>query len=410
MDITPTTNSSLPTMSTSTRTSISGPSPASVMDPEGDVVLLIPTDKGNARFQINSSTLCVVSPVFRAMIGRYSRFKEASALAGTKANESHTPYELTLEDDNQNALAVVLRIIHMKNHLVPKHLDEDQLYEVAVICDKYDMSQAVMLWTDRWIAALVQNESAKPPTVVGHKWLFISYVFARKELFHKLSQELIFTATTSTDDSTALLMTAKDGSGMNDYIPDSILGEIATCRQQSIESMIDCVHRAVDKYRQPGSEVRQCKSSTKEEACDSLVLGFLIRALTLKGVYPIASSEVMHKSTRDIKGILGDMTFPSKIFFMDNLGMNCGYCSRSYGYSRQTNINGYCGNCGRTEPAMPASSNHSLSCSPIANLNKDIQAIYDSIVGLSLDTFSRIKKEGETDAYVAAEGKTLWEL
>ena len=196
------------------------------MDPEGDVVLVIPTDKGKARFKINSNTLCVASPVFRAMIGRHSRFKEASILAATRADSNHTPYELTLED-NQNALGVVLKIIHMKHHLVPKYLDEDQLYEVAVICDKYDMSQAVMLWADRWIAALVPNESAKPPIVIGHKWLFISYVFVRRELFHELSYELILTAMTSTDDSgsTILVMTAKDGSGMNEYIPDLILSK-----------------------------------------------------------------------------------------------------------------------------------------------------------------------------------------
>jgi len=223
--MTSTANRSQPATSASTRTFISGPPSAAVMDPEGDVVLVIPTDKGKARFQINSSTLCVASAVFRAMFGRHSRFKEASVLAATRADASCTPYELTLEDDNQNALAVVLRIIHMKNHLVPKHLNEDQLYEVAVICDKYDVSQAVMLWADKWIAGLVPDEAAKPPTVIGHKWLFISYVFARKELFRELSQELILTATTSTDDSTALVMTAKDGSGMNEYIPDSILSK-----------------------------------------------------------------------------------------------------------------------------------------------------------------------------------------
>ena len=225
MDVTSTANPSRPATSASARTSISGLASAAVMDPEGDIVLVIPTDKGKARFQINSSTLCVASAVFRAMIGRHSRFKEASVLAAIRADSSSTPCELTLEDDNQYALGVVLRIIHMKHHLVPKYLDEGQLYEIAVICDKYDMSQATMLWADRWIANLVPNESAKPPTVIGHKWLFISYVFARKELFYELSHELILTTITSTDDSTTLVMTAKDGSGMNEYIPDSILSK-----------------------------------------------------------------------------------------------------------------------------------------------------------------------------------------
>lgn len=394
-----------------TRTSKSKPSPPTVMDPEGDVVLIIPTDKGKARFQINSSTLCVASPVFRAMIGRHSKFKEASVLAAARADARCTPYELTLGGDNQNALAVVLRIIHMKNHLVPKQLDEDQLYEVAVICDKYDVSHAVMLWTDRWITALVPNESARPPTVIGHKWLFISYVFARRRLFYELSQELILTATTATGDSTALVMTAKDGSGMNEYIPDSILSKIAACRQQSIERMMDCVHQAVDKYNKPGSEPLQCKSTQKQEACDSLVLGFLIRAFTLKGVYPIASPQVMHTCTRGIKDILDDMKFPSVVYCGEGLIMGtryCTYCS-ARGYSRQLNAGGYCSACGQTDNIFPATLNHSLSCSPITDFTKDIQAIYNGVVGLGLESFRVMKIEGATDVSSAVEGSNLWE-
>lgn len=401
------------TSATGTRTSKSRSSQPAVVDPEGDVVLVIPTDKGKARFQINSSTLCVASSVFRAMMGRHSQFKEARVLASARADANCIPYELTLEDDNQNALAVVLRIIHLKNYLVPKQVDEDQLYEVAVICDKYDVSIALMLWADRWITALVPNESASPPTVIGHKWLFISYVFARKELFHKLSKELILTATTATDDSTALVMTAKDGSEMNEYIPDSILIGIATCRQQSIERMMDRVHRAVDTYSKPGSNALQCKKPEKQEACDSLVLGFLIRAFTSKGVYPIASSEVMHTCVRDIKGILDDMTFPTNVYCGEGAVLSTGvrYCSncRNSGYSRQLNGSGYCSYCGRTDAMLHPNSNHSQSCSPIPDFSKEIQAIYDEVVGLNLETFIHMKIKGAMEVSMTAKGNSLWE-
>jgi len=175
---------------------------------------------------------------------------------------------------------------------------------------------------------------------------------------------------------------------------------------------MDRVHQAVDKYSKPGSEPLQCKSTTKEEACDSLVLGFLIRAFTLKGVYPIASG-VMHKSTRDIKNILDDMKFPSNIYCGETpvtTGTRyCSYCSRNYGCSCQLNVTGYCSHCRQTEPVTTPTANHSPSCSPIADFMKDIQAIYDGVVGLNVETFMRIKKDGETDVTIAAEGKPLWE-
>ena len=177
---------------------------------------------------------------------------------------------------------------------------------------------------------------------------------------------------------------------------------------------MDRVHQEVDKYSKPGSEPLHCKNTTKEEACDSLVLGFLIRAFTLKGVYPIASSGVMHKSTRDIKGILDGLKFPSHIYCGEGLPVTasngyCSYCNRNYGYNYGLGAGGYCSNCGQTEPALPTTSNHSPSCSPIANFKKDIQAIYDNVVGLNVETFMRIKKEGETDVSIGAGEKTLWE-
>ena len=111
-------------------------SPATVMDPGGDVILVVPFDQGKISFQVNSGMLCLASPVFRAMLRLNSNFKEASAL---HAFSSGSLFEITLKEVNPKALAVVLRVIHMKYDSVPKSLDEDQLYEVAVVCDKYDM-------------------------------------------------------------------------------------------------------------------------------------------------------------------------------------------------------------------------------------------------------------------------------
>ena len=204
--------------------------PMMVMDPEGDVILVIPRSNGKkARFQINSNILCVASPVFRAMLGKHSRFKEGRALAAARlqsdtdtASGFSRAYELTLAGDNANAFAVVLRILHTKNNLVPSSLNEYQLYGIAVICDKYDLTPAVMLWVDRWMPQLVPNESRNPPIVTGHKWLFITYVFGRKKLFHKLTQEIILNSTI--DDSGALVI---GGARINEYIPDSILRKLS---------------------------------------------------------------------------------------------------------------------------------------------------------------------------------------
>ena len=78
-------------------------------DPKGDVLLVLSTGSGIARFRVNSHILCISSPVFRAMLGEQSQFKERAALsARTPTSE---PLELPLADDDPKALGVILRVI-----------------------------------------------------------------------------------------------------------------------------------------------------------------------------------------------------------------------------------------------------------------------------------------------------------
>jgi len=82
-------------------------------DPDGDVILVIPSEalERTARFQVNSHSLCIASSVFRAMLGASARFKEGNALRNRDAGSP--PIEITLGDDNPKALAVLLRIVHL---------------------------------------------------------------------------------------------------------------------------------------------------------------------------------------------------------------------------------------------------------------------------------------------------------
>jgi len=193
-------------------------------DPDGDVILVIPSEaqKRTARFQINSHSLCLASPVFRAMLGINASFKEGNALRNR--NASSPPIDITLEDDEPRALAVLLRIVHHQYDWIPRTLNGNQLYQVAIVCDKYDMRGVLGLWLDQWIP-LDTNCGGK---IVGDQWLYIAYTFGRKALFTQLSKDLILTSTvdangtllapSSTSDS------AQSTSSFNHYIPSSILG------------------------------------------------------------------------------------------------------------------------------------------------------------------------------------------
>jgi len=155
-------------------------------DPEGDVVFILPCNEGTARFQINSSVVCLQSPVFRAMLGRNSRFKEARDLASRDA--IGPPLEISLADDNPKALAVILRMLHLQHDSVPVSLGEDRLYQVAI---QYDMRKALGTHLDKWLAGYPWGLSQKVVPEQADKWLFMAYAFALPTLFTSCSKKLI---------------------------------------------------------------------------------------------------------------------------------------------------------------------------------------------------------------------------
>jgi len=184
-------------------------------DLEGDVLLILSSVSGIARFRVNSNILCIASPVFRAMLGAKSQFKERTALSARKSTSE--PLELSLADDDPKALVVILRVIHLQYDWILPSLDENQLYKIAVICDKYDMRQSLELWLEKWISPLV-DPPANP--VSGDKWLFIAYAFARKDLFSRLTKDLILQCRSDEDGN--LLM---NGNTLSEHIPGRIVGE-----------------------------------------------------------------------------------------------------------------------------------------------------------------------------------------
>ena len=156
-------------------------------DPDGDVIFVLPCSEGTVRFQINSSVVCLQSPVFKAMLGKNSQFKEARDLASRDA--VGPPLEISLADDDPKALAVILRVVHLQHEWVPVSLSRDRLHQVAILCDKYDMSRALGNCLDKWFKPYLGKQGRVPEQ--ADKWLFMAYAFALPTLFTLCSKQVI---------------------------------------------------------------------------------------------------------------------------------------------------------------------------------------------------------------------------
>lgn len=114
-------------------------------DPNGDLRLKVGPD--NVTCVVCSRSLSRVSPVFKAML--YGSFAESKP--------THGEWIVALPEDNQEAMFLLLNIVHGRFNAIPWNLTIERLYYVTVLTDKYDMTKSLCPWASRWLEHLPRS-------------------------------------------------------------------------------------------------------------------------------------------------------------------------------------------------------------------------------------------------------------
>ncbi|KAI8292476.1 hypothetical protein K4K60_006039 [Colletotrichum sp. SAR11_57] len=87
---------------------------------------------------INSDPAAICSPVFRAML--------RTDFAESKVNNSRKNWVVNLPDDYVEPLFFLLSMIHGRWENIPKRISIDELHDLLLTADKYDMMQIFLPW------------------------------------------------------------------------------------------------------------------------------------------------------------------------------------------------------------------------------------------------------------------------
>ncbi|KAE9969057.1 hypothetical protein EG328_007114 [Venturia inaequalis] len=147
-----------------------------VVDPDGDVLLLIGTDNSNPELsiQVSSKVLSVASKVFRAMFSR--NFREAL---------SSMPVKIPLPDDNPDAILTLCKVLHFDTADLATTHDIAKLQGFAVVADKYDCVLACIFYGRVWLTLFWEDSCALPEI------LALAYLFDDPHTFKKVSATLL---------------------------------------------------------------------------------------------------------------------------------------------------------------------------------------------------------------------------
>lgn len=117
----------------------------------------------------------------------------------------------------QLSLLIILNAVHLRAREIPTTLSLEAFYQLAVVCDKYDVAEVFVPWVTMWVAELGKAPRAH---VACPKWLVISWVFRLSKTFEAVTKEMIYDASLSVDPITGGDHTVKTG-----VVPGRVFGK-----------------------------------------------------------------------------------------------------------------------------------------------------------------------------------------
>lgn len=134
---------------------------------------LVVGDVPAQRIRVSRTTLCMASPVFRAMLA--GKFAEARLT------------KIRLEGDDSDAMLIVLRIAHLRFSEVQRSFrDDESLVNVATLCDKYGMVAICRPFIPGWL----DDKHAFPFSCSNAESLWVLWVFGYETEFTKIAKKL----------------------------------------------------------------------------------------------------------------------------------------------------------------------------------------------------------------------------
>lgn len=131
-------------------------------------------------FVVCSRSLARWSSVFRAML--FTGFAESRP-------RDKAPWTVEMPEDSVSPVFLVLSIVHGHFQHIPKCLQQDQLYQLLVVTEKYDMTQTLSPWASTWF----QPYAATKTSVTEGKEvvMWISWELGHEEIFRTYAKNLL---------------------------------------------------------------------------------------------------------------------------------------------------------------------------------------------------------------------------
>ncbi|KAA8574626.1 hypothetical protein EYC84_003877 [Monilinia fructicola] len=232
---------------------------------------------------VSSKHMVLVSPVFKAML-QWSNFKEGYAA------KAHGKVEVPLPDDDPDAMRILVDIVHCHHKDVPRKVKLGLLTHLAVLVDKYQLHDAVQIYSDMWISHAKKrfpSSMAEDGVEACLQWLCISWVFEKHREFTSMTR--IFQ-----QESTQGLSSIISDSAWVIPIPSNVVEHIEQDRIRALDEAISALRNTMESYqtstlicRGRPTHLSMDEIPQHNKQCDAMALGMLIKEAIYHNLYPL---------------------------------------------------------------------------------------------------------------------------
>jgi hypothetical protein len=124
---------------------------------------------------------------------------------------------LDFTEDDPAALLIIFDIAHLRYANVPSSIDARMLFQIAIICNKYDCLKLATHYILKWL------DKCEPQGRTFGIWLFIAWVFGLEKIFEKCAIELA--ETMKVTQAGRLILSNGPCKGLQEPVPDRIEGK-----------------------------------------------------------------------------------------------------------------------------------------------------------------------------------------
>jgi hypothetical protein len=268
--------------------------------------------------------------------------------------DDNQEWVVKLPEDNPKAMELLLSIVHGQFHVVPGYEDPigvQNLYDIAVLTDKYDMAHILEPWARGWLrsippmlcSAWLEGESAREQFY--HKRLWISWALGERASFEEITKIMLMNCSNSMFPSSSNLrcsgvLEPPEIYGKFDpkslFFLDRVFGNLTNysiadimekVRLDTIKALLAPFNAIITRLIVQDTALCQRHKSwgVRTDVCVPLMLGTGIQSLHSKGLWPIPLHSTIWWSIQLLSDKLKSVNIDSQGLDTAGFASQCSY-------------------------------------------------------------------------------------